>query len=347
MQCSLFNNGLSIRPDGRVSPCCQWIHGKSWIQLDDDWGKYIDDKKEQFKKGWIPECNQCKNDEAITGTSERVEQNDFLREYAQSDSKKFYWDLKLHNTCNLTCRMCGPHDSSSWLKLINENKNEEWDADNILGINDTKFGWRENIPLLLKNHINDLKVLKFTGGEPFMIPQVKQLMKAVIKKGKADDVHIRITTNSTFELTNEWIEILRQFKRVSFSLSINGIKSRYEYIRQNADWETVYTNVMKMKDLKFIDYRVNDLYQILVYDMVDEINNFWKSKDVDVAWAHLTAPKYHSLNALPTHLLKKYNHWNGYKFNQALFDEFLKQTAIHDRIYGKDIRKQIPELFSK
>jgi len=29
-----------------------------------------------------------------------------------------------------------------------------------------------------------------------------------------------------------------------------------------------------------------------------------------------------------------------------LWERFLKQTAIHDKIYNKDIRKEIPELFT-
>ena len=333
MKCFFLDHGLTVRPDGRVAPCCQW-HVPSNFEsryLTDDYESYFQQKKEEFGKGWIPECHECQKQEKMGGMSDRIDWKDGHKDYNISGSGRKHWDLKLHNTCNLTCRMCSAGDSSSWQKIIKENPDEEWNS--WVKVGEKKFGWRDKIPNLLEKHIDDLELLKFTGGEPFMIPQVKEVLKKVIAKGKAGNVDVKITTNATFSLTDDWIDILKQFKSVFFSLSINGIKSRYEYIRQNAKWETTYKNVMSIQELGFIRQSVNEIYQMLVFDMVDEINKFWKSNDLGCNWAYLTTPSYHSLNSLPNYLLKKYNHNPQYKFDQKLHNEFIKQTAIHDRIY--------------
>jgi organic radical activating enzyme len=353
MKCFFLDHGLTVRPDGRVAPCCQWYHGKDETKLDQDWKGYFAKKKEQLSKGWIPECRECQWSEERGDQSERLDWADgHSRWHLPTDGDdRSHWDLKLHHTCNLTCRMCTPQDSSSWSKLILENQNEPWHEHIFDGeeddIKNKKFGWREKIPLLLSRYIDELKIIKFTGGEPMMIPQVYQVLEAIHKLGKSSEVIVRMTTNATFPLSKKWIDMLKNFKGVKFIYSVNGIKSRYEYIRQNAVWEETLKNILNMQDLEFADGSVNELYQMTCFDMVDEVSDFWKEQQIDCSWAHVTKPDYHSLHALPDHLREKYNHWEGYKFNQEYFNEFLQQSEIHDRIYGKDIRKEIPELFSK
>lgn len=347
MKCFFLDHGLTVRPDGRVAPCCQWYDNNQPQRLNDNWQEHFGKKKEELDKGWIPECRECEVQEKIVGESDRIDWlngHDTFR-LTTNGIKRNYWDLKLHHTCNLTCRMCDSQDSSSWAKLVNQNPNEDWNP-HVVEDKEKRFGWREKIPELLKNYIQDLELVKFTGGEPFMIPQVKQVLEEIDKSGKASEVGVRFTTNATFPLTKEWITLLKKFKHVKFIYSVNGIKSRYEYIRQNAKWDDTLKNILYNQDLGFIGASVNDLYQILSYDIVDETIDFWKNQNISCSFAHLTKPKYHSLHALPTHLRKKYNHSDYYKFDQKLFDEFLKQTEIHDRLYGKDIRKEIPELFN-
>ena len=354
MKCFFFDHGLTVRPDGRVAPCCQWNHENDKTKLDEDWQSYFAKKKEEFSKGWIPECRVCQWEEEKVGKSERLDWINGHGKYKLSTKgiKRSHWDLKLHHTCNLTCRMCSPQDSSSWQKLVLDNLSESWN-EHVWDRNPSdgspqikKYGWREKIPYLLKKFMNELEVIKFTGGEPMMIPQVKQILEEIDKQGKSSEIIVRMTTNATFTLTKNWIDLLKKFKKVKFIYSVNGIKSRYEYIRQNATWDDTLKNILTNQDLGFVDGSINDLHQMLTFDMVDEISDFWKSHNIDCSWAHLTNPEYHSLHALPNHLIEKYNHLDSYKFDQKLFNEFLKQSEIHDRVYQKDIRKEIPELFN-
>jgi molybdenum cofactor biosynthesis enzyme MoaA len=349
MRCFFLDHGLTVRPDGRVSPCCQWRDNNQPQRFHDDWQSHFAKKKEELRQGWIPECNECRLSETISGESDRT---DWLFGHHKfrltvSGTGRRYWDLKLHHTCNLTCRMCSPTDSSSWHNLVKQNLNEGWN-EHILDRCPTdplpKYGWKNQIPKLFE-HIQDLEMIKFTGGEPFMIPQVKQVLEEIDKRGKASDVAVRFTTNATFPLTKEWITLLKKFSSVTMIYSVNGIKSRYEYIRQNAKWSDTLKNILNIQDLGFIDGSVSELYQMLSYDIVDQTIDFWKEQNIPCHFNHLTHPEYHSLHALPTHLRLKYDHLDHYKFDQKLFDQFLTQTEIHDRLYGKDIRKEIPELF--
>ena len=349
MYCFLLDHGLTVRPDGSVAPCCQW-HTEDSPTIDENWKQYFEEKQKAFKNGWIPECQNCKTLEDRGEESERIDWLDG-HDFAKLDKTpgRKHWDLKLHHTCNLTCRMCGPYDSSSWQKIIKYNIDQDWDHvvtnDDKNETANKKFGWRHNIADLLSKGLDDVRWLKFTGGEPMMIPQVKQVIKECVDRDLAPNVILKITSNATFPITKDWQDLFKEFKHVSIGASVNGIKSRYEYIRQNAVWKETYRNVMTLQDLGYLSC-IDEVDQILIFDMKQDIIDFWTSKDIKINWGTVTRPEYHSLNALPDHLLKKYNWPDYYKFNQLLWNRFLKQTAIHDKIYNKDIRKEIPELFT-
>lgn len=340
-----------VRPDGRVGPCCLWKAQDDQPTLDENWQEYIEEKRKAFEKGWIPECIECQISE------ERGQESDRDRSFKKiwnhdtptpySHNKKTFWDLKLHNTCNLICRMCSTADSSSWIKIVKENPKESWNewqlGDTLT--NNRKYGWRNKINNLLKL-LPEVETLKFTGGEPFMIPQVKQILNEAVKKKLAKNIDVRITSNGTFPLTNEWKDIFGEFKSANFSFSVNGIKSRYEYIRQNAVWEETLENVLEFN--KHYQILIAEMSMMLNFDMKKEITDFWHSQGIlDITWSNLFDPAYQSLNALPTYLRKKHKWPDYYKFDESLFNEFLQQAEIHDRMTGKDIRKEIPELFVK
>lgn len=350
MKCASLNNSLTVRSDSRVAPCCSWIPQDDQPNLNGNWREYLEEKRKAFKKGWIPECIECQTSEERGQVSDRI--RSFKKIWGEkwvwpySHNKKTFWDLKLHNTCNLICRMCSTGDSSSWVKIVKENPNESWNEWQISDTltNDKKYGWRNELNNLL-TLLPEVETLKFTGGEPFMIPQVKQILDEAIKKKLAKNINVRITSNGTFPLTNEWKDIFGEFKHVNFGFSVNGIKSRYEYIRQNAVWEETLENILEFN--KHYDISIAELSMILNFDMKKETTDFWHSRGIlDIKWNDLFDPTYQSLNALPTHLRKKYEWPDYYKFDQSLWNQFLKQTAIHDKIHNKDIRKEIPELFA-
>ena len=80
------------------------------------------------------------------------------------------------------------------------------------------------------------------GNNDVFIPL--KVLEEIDKSGKASEVGVRFTTNATFPLTKEWINLLKKFKHVKFIYSVNGIKSRYEYIRQNANWNDTLKNIL-------------------------------------------------------------------------------------------------------
>ena len=67
MKCFFLDHGLTMRPDGRVAPCCQWYDNKQPQRLTDDWQGHFAKKKEELSKGWIPECRDCEEQEKIVG----------------------------------------------------------------------------------------------------------------------------------------------------------------------------------------------------------------------------------------------------------------------------------------
>ena len=87
-----------------------------------------------------------------------------------------YFDLRLGNMCQLKCIMCGPHDSSNWIKewklqypkykTIELKQDQDWNSS-------FDYTWYQKGSFLdtMKSQANNIKELYFAGGEPLLIPE--------------------------------------------------------------------------------------------------------------------------------------------------------------------------------
>ena len=349
VKCILIENGLCVRPSGKVDPCCKFKTNPSDIvYVDDQYNTFLDKQIHRLKTGWIPECFECHDDEKQNDISLRQRKNQELIDF--NFSGRWYWDLKLHNTCNLACRMCSPNDSSTWKKIVHENQEQSWsNYINLFQNKKDKPGWHKNLPLLIEN-VHEVRYLKFTGGEPLMIPAVKTVIKAVIDSGISNLVTLQIVTNLTFEVDTEWQSMLDKFKKVTFLVSANGIESRYEYIRAGSSWNNFINNVDELNRFfsprpdKF-NFIISDIIQMLTVTKKKSTDEFWKSKNIICKWGSLYEPAYHSMLAMPLEKRAQFNIVTNSPYDPLMWDEFIKQSLIHDKIYNTDLYKEAPELF--
>jgi sulfatase maturation enzyme AslB (radical SAM superfamily) len=162
-----------------------------------------------------------------------------------------YLDLRLGHTCNLKCIMCSPHDSSKWVsdhkKVFPLFKHEAlksqmaWDQESFNNY------WYENPDFWKEMYaqIPNLRQVYFAGGEPLMIKEHKLFLKEIIRQGYADKILIRYNSNGLL-LTDEIIELWKQFKKVKFAVSIDDIEDRNHYIRFPTDWKLLEDNLHKL-----------------------------------------------------------------------------------------------------
>jgi MoaA/NifB/PqqE/SkfB family radical SAM enzyme len=97
----------------------------------------------------------------------------------------------------------------------------------------------------LKEFIPHLKEAKFFGGEPFLIHSYFQIWDVMMELNPA--ISIFVITNGTV-LTEKVKELLHK-GNFEMAVSIDSIrKERYEYIRKNANYESVMQNLDYFND---------------------------------------------------------------------------------------------------
>jgi molybdenum cofactor biosynthesis enzyme MoaA len=289
-----------------------------WKTRHDKWDIETQDK-------WLPNCIECKVGEESTNKSNRLDYIRKLRD-ATPDQGIRYWDLKINNTCNFSCRMCDKTSSSTWQQIVKNNPDEKWHSHYT--VNDSNRWHKESNDLV--PHMKDATVVKFTGGEPFMIPQVKHIIKELIEQNISPNVELELITNGSFDIS-EWNKYFEKFKRVAVSVSIDAIGKRYEYIRPGSNWSQVESNVVKFQALKPDNTRlwITTLPMVLNKDHLHEVSEWMTQYGLNGSIATtIINPEFLRVNALQ---------------DADLREKFIKQMSIQDRIHGTDYREFINE----
>ncbi len=108
-----------------------------------------------------------------------------------SGTKLLHLDVRFGNLCNLTCRMCGPTDSSSWYKEYFETLGSEFaDADGVVEIyknsesgkfmvHNDSYSWHaeDSVWSEVEKHLPFITEYYFAGGEPLLIQKHYQLLE--------------------------------------------------------------------------------------------------------------------------------------------------------------------------
>lgn len=262
---------LEASPIGTVRPCCLAID-----ELVDDAGNKfklastplsdiqnssaMKQLRNQFLEGQKPQtCRRCWNEERAGRTSKRMHTLDRLKhmigdnvEWTADARPLMFLDLKLGNICNLKCRICGSWSSSQFAaEETRYNRAEE--TRGSFAYQMLKEGsWPRESPEFwadLDRHLDDVRYIEFTGGEPFMIKEHFQLLQKLVDTGRAGNIEIHYNTNGT-QWPEEAESIWKNFKHVEIAFSIDDVEHRFEYQRTNASWAEVVENLLKFKELR-------------------------------------------------------------------------------------------------
>jgi len=262
---------LEASPVGTVRPCCLAINE---IQ-DNDGNKYklantslseiqnstaMKTLREDFLAGKKPQnCRRCWNEERAGRTSKRMHTLDRLKHMIDatvswtSDAMPLmFLDLKLGNICNLKCRICGSWSSSQFAaEEIRFNRGEETRGSFAYQMLKDGAWPRESAEFWadLDQHLDNIRYIEFTGGEPFMIKEHFQLLQKLVDTGRAAQVEIHYNTNGT-QYPEEGEAIWKHFKHVEIALSIDDVEHRFEYQRSNAVWTDVVANTERFRQLR-------------------------------------------------------------------------------------------------
>ena len=267
--CSLLWTHLSNEPGGTVRTCCiAQDRLKNHYSEELTMGDYTIDEIQQGPHAqrirndilagnrpmnsdtcWIDEDNGKKSKRQIY--NEYYEQwygPNFMKEFPWIGTPSEVWDLQLifDNTCNLKCRSCNANYSSKWVEEAKERHVPYWESQTKVPMNDmenSKF-WTD-----MDNWLPNIKRLEIMGGEPFYMKEFKRFIDKIINENYAHKIDLTLSTNGTIADKVFLEKMSSNFKSLSFSVSIDGIGKRFEYLRHPGNWESVFENLQYFYEL--------------------------------------------------------------------------------------------------
>lgn len=221
-----------------IAACCQTPRFQ--VSLD-EWATHphLVKLQQDLLAGTKPEsCNSCIQQEQQYGTSLRTDSNRDYNNQIFDQHQIDFVDFRSINICNFKCRSCNPvfsHGIGQEIKNYPELKRffGQPPASKTVTVTDVNIDW-------IMRNLGSLKRIMFTGGEPTVIPGVRDLIKLIKEEYK--DIAILITSNASFQ-DDFWFEITEQLPNLHWTVSIDAVGPAAEIVRHGSDWELIERNV--------------------------------------------------------------------------------------------------------
>lgn len=279
-----------VSPQGERRLCCASREKSSWIKqyidiesddkndeftpsnLNDHWNsEYMKDIRKRLMAGEeIEQCQVC-NHKLLNIHTYRGYFNHQLfphkideafektREDGYTEMKPISYDYRISNLCNFKCRMCGDQLSSSWESERRQMNNWSPEGDPWMTSENRAKLQKFTREVLEKElwqavHEERIEEIYWVGGEPLMFQIHWDIMEHLVKTGQSKNVVVRYNTNLS---RVEWkgiklYDLLKHFKHVNISASIDGTGKIVEYVRDGIKWDRWLQNFkdgLFLKDL--------------------------------------------------------------------------------------------------
>jgi len=317
----------------------------SWINSD-----YLQNiRKRMYEGEQISECNKCWKDESVGKQSLREIYNREFSKFSIRDSINKTWqvkdsvcalDLKLGNLCNLKCVMCNPFSSS---QLLTEYKTHSEQFDNLktysIEFLEEDFSWplTEAFKMFLSKFQNQIKWIKFTGGEPTIIPHVLDVLDNI---NCASETTVSFTTNAT-KLDQKFIDKIKKFNTVWLSVSLEGIEEHNDQIRFLSNWNEVEKNILRVCNLPNVYFNINYVLQCFSVSTFIPLLKWCEKHQITLCILKLSNPDYLSIDGVDINIINKFadslSELNLTK-NQNVILQVLGHLQTHK--YSKDLARQ-------
>lgn len=367
---------IYVGSDGKLAPCCKFDTQQSTFRKTEEYWRSpeLDTVRQDLLNGVKnANCNRCWKDEQSGGDSLRLISNrtigprtdgpimEQIRDPKLANIKSF--DLTLGNLCNLKCVMCKPALSSQLLAEADLNPALKARYDKNYEQKD--FNWPKGDDFVdwCNRHLPQAIHIKFTGGEPFIIPWIPTVLDKIPDEQKKRCV-LHFDTNLTI-VNLGLFENFSKFKQVWLSVSVEGIEQTHEYLRYGHKWETLENNIRLIQEMKIpnLIFQVNHVVQTASYHSIIPMTQYFDDLDMEIHPILLKGPRHHHISALhrvaKQSFLDRTRQYNGRNHNFIKFvrsvselhkeqDTTLTRLCIQDltnldRVRNNDYRDIIPE----
>jgi molybdenum cofactor biosynthesis enzyme MoaA len=160
------------------------------------------------------------------------------------------------------------------------------------------FSWplSDEFRLFINRFKNNLKTVKFTGGEPTVVPYVAEFLENIEHPEDLEEVVIVTNANS---YNKRMFDVLRRFKLVNITVSIDGIGNDNEMIRFNSNWKQINENIMRYKAMPNVIIKINHVLQAFSVKTLIPVVQWCESMQVPLALTVLDEPRKLRLNTVP------------------------------------------------
>jgi len=356
LDCANIKHGLKIGTDGTIAPCCIAQNANfrdengEILNVETATSKQILNSPtrqiliEQLDKGLKPgECSACWESEEAGIESKRIRDTKRITSSEYTTDDIFLLDLQLGNTCNLACRTCGIEGTRKWkddYKLIIDDKISDQDLKDIVKKYSSPFQDESSFWNELPNFYSKAGFIDLYGGEPFLMSKQWDVLKELADNGKAKEKIIQINSNGTV-FSHKYLDVLKEFKDVLISFSIDGIGSKFEYLRHHGIWEEVNSTMMQWKEetKNYSNFSFNICFTVSTYNFLDfpEMVAFAALNGFDIYCNFVYQPQYFKCSNIPDK--KKKDLIDMYNSN------VIKYTSSLPPFKGRFVRENIlPKL---
>ena len=298
-QCKALTNHMCSTVTGSWRPCCRF---ENFEYFDASLVSFSEYKKSKFyqniitlmERDWHLGCIKCKHDEEMEHGSLREEMN---RRLTGTLNVIESLEFSPSNKCNLACKMCSPPYSTTWQHMVKKNTLDiEITNNKSLSINQ----------VFADVNITNLKLIKYLGGEPFIMPETEKLFKFLDEQNIIQNINFETATNVTV-FPKKLLKYLKKFKKVFIEFSIEGIGEVGEYIRYGKSWKIIDKNIKKWLENKSDNMELSTFTTVQAYNIhhIHEIKEYAKQNDLKFYSSVLRVPEFLSINVLPKKYIDK------------------------------------------
>ena len=295
----------------------------------------------------IPESKGHKSDRQIKNETLDYLWNKDIGEIEKiaiaGDNKVNYLKLYTSNVCNGACITCGGSLSTGWRKyekLVGKDK-------------PTQSTPKEEIDRLIHK---DLVFLSILGGEPFYDKLTVYTLQKLVDCGNTN-CHIDIITNTSTIPTDEQMNLLSQFPKLTLTCSIDAIEDKFEYMRFPLKWNNTLKTLEVFKSMPNAILNANIVVSKLNILYLKETEDWLHNQGFTISYSYIQNDdpywESHVFTESQKQRVLKANAYNEHVktllYKEKLKHELIEQGQIkldwQDAVKGIKLRDKMPEVY--
>ena len=257
---------------------------------------------------------------------------DLFADATQAKHKVLHYKIDTSNTCNAACITCDSYSSSSWSEILKKNRQAH------------RRNW-QILPHSIDQKINytATKLITFRGGEPLLSKTNFHILKQLIKVDNTN-CFISFQTNGSITPTTDQEIILKHFKNLNFSFSIDGVGPVFEYLRYPLKWKDLEKNIAWCRQ-RNIGVSANYTVSNLNVFYHQQTTSWFKENNINYQLNPVYDPDCFRPSALPDHVKDQIDfNFIDHDEDQKNYAVFKQNIAKQDSWKGISLKDYLPEL---